>query len=75
MPLFRGKKNVGRNIKTEMAAGKPQKQAIAIAMNVAGKDKKGTKATKKSAPDFKKNPMSAFKGKPKGLAKPSGGKR
>jgi hypothetical protein len=40
MPLLKGKKNVGTNIKTEMAAGKPQKQAIAIAMNVAKKKKK-----------------------------------
>ena len=36
MPLKRGKKNIGANIKTEMAAGKPQKQAIAIAESVAG---------------------------------------
>lgn len=28
------KKAVGMNIKTEMAAGKPQKQAIAIALDV-----------------------------------------
>jgi hypothetical protein len=27
-------KAVGKNIKTEMAAGKPQKQAIAIALDV-----------------------------------------
>lgn len=26
--------SVGTNIKTEMAAGKPQKQAVAIALNV-----------------------------------------
>lgn len=39
MPLLKGKKNVGRNIKTEIAAGKPRKQAIAIALNVAGKSK------------------------------------
>lgn len=31
MPLFKGKKNFGQNVKTEMAAGKPQKQAVAIA--------------------------------------------
>ena len=31
-PLLKGKKNVGKNIKTEMAHGKPQKQAIAIAL-------------------------------------------
>lgn len=34
MPLYKGKANVGRNIKTEIAAGKPRKQAIAIALNV-----------------------------------------
>lgn len=34
MPLIKSKskKAVGQNIKTEMAAGKPQKQAIAIAL-------------------------------------------
>lgn len=36
MPLFKGKKNMGRNIKTEMAAGRPQKQAVAIAYREAG---------------------------------------
>lgn len=37
MPLHRGasKKSVSENIKTEMDAGKPQKQAIAIAMSEA----------------------------------------
>lgn len=35
-PLKKGKKNIGKNIKTEMAHGKPRKQAIAIAMNMAG---------------------------------------
>jgi hypothetical protein len=40
VPLLKGKKNVGTNIQTEMAAGKPRKQAIAIALNVAGKRKK-----------------------------------
>lgn len=43
MPLKSGssKKVVSSNIKTEMAAGKPQKQAVAIAMSKAGKSRKG----------------------------------
>ena len=42
MPLAYGKSReaVSSNIKTEMAAGKPQKQAIAIALSVA-RHKKG----------------------------------
>ncbi len=42
MPLKRGssKKTVSANIETEMAAGKPQKQAVAIAYSVAGKSRK-----------------------------------
>ena len=45
MPLYKGKKNIGKNIETEIAHGKPRRQAIAIAMSVAGKSKK--KASKK----------------------------
>lgn len=41
MPLESGKSDdvVGRNIATEVNAGKPQKQAIAIAMSKAGRSK------------------------------------
>lgn len=41
MPLKKGKsqKVVAQNIRTEMHAGTPQKQAIAIAMHKAGKSK------------------------------------
>jgi hypothetical protein len=35
MPLKPGKKNIGKNIKTEKRAGKSQKQAVAIALNKA----------------------------------------
>ena len=42
MPLKKGysKKSVSANIRTEMAAGKPQKQAVAIALDVARRAKK-----------------------------------
>ena len=43
MPLLKGKKNIGHNIKIEEAAGKPLKQAQAIALNVAKVKKKGKK--------------------------------
>lgn len=42
MPLKRGssRKVVSQNIRTEIRAGRPQKQAVAIALRKAGKARK-----------------------------------
>lgn len=53
MPLIKGKSKsaISENIRREMHAGKPQKQAIAIAYSVAGKSRRKRKR--------KRKPMSA----------------
>ena len=40
------KEAVGKNIKTEMKAGKPKKQAVAIALSVERKNAKGDRKAK-----------------------------
>jgi hypothetical protein len=48
MPLLSGKRartkaGISANIRTEMKAGRPQAQAVAIAMSKAGKSRKAKK--------------------------------
>jgi hypothetical protein len=45
MPLSKGKseKAVSKNIKAEIAVGKPPRQAVAIALNTQREAKKGAK--------------------------------
>ena len=47
MPLLKGKKNIGKNIKELKSSGRPQKQAVAIALDVARRS--GSKIPKKKA--------------------------
>ena len=47
MPLDKSgtEQSVGKNIKTEIKAGKPKKQAVAIALNVERDNAKGARKT------------------------------
>ena len=49
MPLTKGysRKSISGNIRTEIRAGKPQKQAVAFALNVARKARKDGKNVRK----------------------------
>jgi hypothetical protein len=47
MPLLKGKKNIGKNIKELESTGRPKKQSIAIALKEA-------EASKKSKPKAKR---------------------
>ena len=49
MPLNKGHsdKAVSENIRRELAAGKPRKQAIAIALRVAGRSNRPKKSRKR----------------------------
>lgn len=49
MPLKKGftRDSIGANIKREERSGKPRKQAVAIALNVARKARKKNRKTKR----------------------------
>jgi hypothetical protein len=81
MPLEKGssKEAISKNIATEMAHGKPQKQAVAIAMRGAGvpnpsKDAQTAAITQASSgmPLYKGRDLDAVSGCDAGIASPAG---
>lgn len=62
MPLLPGKTNIGKNIKTEVAAGKPQKQAVAIALSTARKSGAKVASAPKASKPVRKNWMMSDSG-------------
>ena len=56
MPLIKSasKKAISQNIRTEIAAGKPQRQAVAIALDTARRA--GAKIPRRGSPGSRKNP-------------------
>lgn len=64
MPLKSGssEKTIGQNIKTEMEAGKPQRQAEAIALSKARESKGGKQKYPQPKNRFSKDEMESKRG-------------
>ena len=68
MPLKKGKKNMGANIRELMGTGRPQKQAVAIAERVAGNPKPKVKPKPQPA-EAPSGPMMSAGAMSKAMAK------